>query len=118
MQPILELLSPTLVDRILDEAFQLLREPGVMVQSPEGRELLQDAGAAVDSGSEVVRFPEVILRRALETVPREFSLFTREGAPAVHYGGNVVQFDPGSSGVNVLDPETGQHRPAVTPDLV
>jgi trimethylamine--corrinoid protein Co-methyltransferase len=118
MQPILELLSPTLIDRILDEAFQLLREPGVKVQSPEGQQLLQDAGAAVDSGSEVARFPEVIVRRALESVPREFSLYTREGAPAVHYGGNAVQFDPGSSGVNVLDPETGQHRPALTPDLV
>ena len=118
MQPMLELLSQALIDRILDEAFQLLREPGVKVQSLDGLQLLQDAGATVASGSEIVRISEVIVRHALETVPREFSLYTRGGATAVHYGGNAVQFDPGSSGVNVLDPETGQHRPAVTPDLV
>ena len=118
MQPILELLEQGLVDRILDEAFQLLREPGVKVQSPEGQQLLQAAGATVDGGREVVCIPEAVIRHALETVPREFSLYTREGEPAVHYGGNTVQFDPGSSGVNVLDPDTGQHRPSVTPDLV
>ncbi len=118
MQPILELLDPGLVQRILDEAFQLLQEPGVKVQSPEGLQLLQAAGASADAGSEVVCIPETVVRRALETVPREFWLHTRDGEPAVHYGGNTVQFDPGSSGVNVLDPETGQHRPAVTPDLV
>jgi trimethylamine:corrinoid methyltransferase-like protein len=118
MQPTLELLSPDLVEQILDETFQLLQEPGVRVQSAEGLQLLQTAGATVDAGREVVRIPEVMVRRALETVPHEFSLYTRAGEPAVHYGGNAVQFDPGSSGVNVLDPETGQHRPSVTPDLV
>jgi len=118
MQPILELLEPGLVQRILDEAFQLLQEPGVRVQSPEGLQLLQAAGASADAGSEVVRIPEAVVRHALETVPPEFWLHTRDGKPAVHYGGTTVQFDPGSSGVNVLDPETGQHRPSVTPDLV
>jgi trimethylamine--corrinoid protein Co-methyltransferase len=118
MQPILELLNQDLVDRILDEAFQLLQEPGVKIQSPEGLQLLQAAGATADTGREVARIPEATIRRALETVPHEFSLYTRDGEPAVHYGGNTVQFDPGSSGVNVLDPETGRHRPSVTPDLV
>jgi trimethylamine--corrinoid protein Co-methyltransferase len=118
MQPILRLLSQDLVDRILDEAFQLLQEPGVKILSPEGLQLLQAAGVTVDPGREVVHIPEATIRRALETVPSKFSLCTRDGEPAVHYGGNTVQFDPGSSGINVLDPETGQHRPSVTSDLV
>jgi trimethylamine--corrinoid protein Co-methyltransferase len=36
----------------------------------------------------------------------------------VRYGGDAVHFDPGSSGVHVLDPETLEHRPSQTPDLV
>jgi trimethylamine--corrinoid protein Co-methyltransferase len=36
----------------------------------------------------------------------------------VHYGGDAVHFDPGSSGVHVLDPDTGEHRPARSDDLV
>ena len=51
-------------------------------------------------------------------MPREFWLYSRDGQPAVHYGGDAVHFDPGSSGVNVLDPVTLEHRPAITPDLI
>jgi trimethylamine--corrinoid protein Co-methyltransferase len=118
MQPILQVLEPDMVQRILDEAFQLLQEPGVRVQSPEAVHLLEAAGAAADATREAVRIPEAVVRGALQTVPRGFVLYTRDGEPAVRYGGDAVQFDPGSSGVNVLDPESGQHRPAVTADLV
>jgi trimethylamine--corrinoid protein Co-methyltransferase len=114
----LQFLTPELVDRILDEAFQLLLEPGVQVQSPKAQALLASAGAQVDQASGVTRIPEAIVRQALATVPKEFDLYNQAGAPAVHYGGNQVHFDPGSSGVNMLDPETLEHYPAQTADLV
>jgi len=118
MQPKLVLLPPDLVDRVLDEAFQILMNPGVKVQSPEARGLLAEAGAQVDEASEVVHIPEAAVRRALETVPREFFLYNRAGEPVVRYGGDAVHFDPGSAGVHVLDPETLEHRPSTGPDLV
>lgn len=116
MQPKLELLSPDLIARILDEAFRLLMTPGVKVQDAEARDLLAAAGASVDG--EIVHIPEKVIRRALETVPAEFHLYDREGCPTVRYGGEAVHFDPGSSGVHVLDPETLEHKPAETADLV
>jgi len=118
MQPKIELLPPELVERVLDESFQLLREPGVKVQAPEVRRLLAGAGAHVDKVHDVVRIPESVARQALETVPREFFLYDRAGDPAVRYGGDAVHFDPGSSGVHVLDPDTLEHRPSRAPDLV
>lgn len=118
MQPKLQLLTPDLTARILDEAFQLLREPGVKVQLPEARQLLAAAGAEVDEAAEIVRLPERLVREALATTLSEFFLYNRQGQPVVRYGGDAFHFDPGSSGVNVLDPETGEHRPAVTTDLV
>ena len=36
----------------------------------------------------------------------------------MRYGGDAVQFDPGSSGVQVLDPDTLEHRPSQANDLV
>jgi trimethylamine--corrinoid protein Co-methyltransferase len=117
MRPKLELLTPELIARILDEAFQLMLKPGIKVQSPEARELLASAGAHVDPAAQVVRIPEKAVRAALETVPSEFFLFDRRGQPRVQYGGDAVHFDPGSSGVHVLDPETGEHRSAETKDL-
>lgn len=118
MQPKVELLSSELIGRILDEAFQLLRSPGVKVQAPEARRLLAEAGAQVDEANEVVHIPEALARRTLESVPREFCLYNRAGEPVVRYSGDAVHFDPGSSGVHVLDPQTLEHRPARTPDLV
>jgi trimethylamine--corrinoid protein Co-methyltransferase len=118
MQPKIELLTHELIDRILDEAFQLMMKPGIKVQYAEARELLSSAGCEVDEASEVVRIPESVARTALETVPSHFVLYDREGNPKVTYGGDAVHFDPGSSGVHVLDPETLEHKPSYTADLV
>jgi len=115
-QPKLELLTVDLIDRILDEAFQLMQKPGIKVQSAEARDLLSEAGAMAEG--DVVKIPEKIIRKSLETVPAEFHLYDRNGKPKVHYGGNSVHFDPGSSGVHILDPETVEHKPSYTADLV
>ena len=116
MQPRLELLTPDLIARILDEAFQLMVKPGIKVQAPEARDLLAAAGAQVRD--EVVSLPESIVRDALASVPRTFHLYDRHGSRAVIYGGEAVHYDPGSCGVHVLDPETLEHKPSLTADLV
>jgi trimethylamine--corrinoid protein Co-methyltransferase len=118
MQPNISLLSDELVKQILDEAFQLLINPGIKVQSPAARLLLEDAGAKVDIDAEVAHIPEKLVYQALETVPHQFYLYDRNGNPKVNYGGNAVHFDPGSSGVHILDPDTTEHRPSVSSDLV
>ncbi len=117
MRPKLELLTPDMIARILDEAFQLMLEPGIKVQSAEARQLLASAGADVNEATEVVRIPEGLVRAALQTVPKEFFLFDRRGNPRVRYGGDAVHFDPGSSAVHILDPDTGEHVPSETKDL-
>jgi len=117
MQPKIELLTQELIDRILEEAFQLMMKPGIKVQYAEARELLGSAGCEVDEGEQVVRIPESVARKALETVPSQFFLYDREGNPKVTYGGDAVHFDPGSSGVHVLDPDTLEHKPSYTADL-
>ncbi len=118
LQPQITLLSDDLVKRILDEAFQLLINPGIRVQSPDARQLLAEAGAKVDSDIEVAHIPDRLVYQALETVPHQFLLYDRNGNPAINYGGNSVHFDPGSSGVHILDPDTLEHRPSYTDDLV
>lgn len=118
MQPKLTLLDSPLVERVIGEAFQLLERPGVKVSSAEARALLAEVGAKVDHQTEVVSIPESIGRKALASAPSHFNLYNREGMPVVRYGGDAVHFDPGSSGVNIFDAGTRQHRPAVTADLV
>ena len=94
MRPKLELLDKPLLDRILDEAFQLIEDPGVRV-APYVEDLLRGAGITVKDG--VAHIPESLARRLIELVPRGFCLYDRNGKPAVHYVGDDVHFDPGSS---------------------
>ena len=114
-RPPLDLLEPAGVERILDEAFAVLGDPGVRVDDAETRTLLAGVGAEIREG--VARIPESVVRAALATVPRTFTLHARDGSPAVRYGAGEVAFDPGSCGVAVLDPETGEHRPSTAADL-
>ncbi len=116
MQPSLRILEPALVDRILNEAFQLLSTRGVTVQVPEAVELLASHGARIQETT--VQIPEALARNCLQSVPREFFLHNRAGEAVVHYGGNHVHFDPGSSCVHILDPHTLEHRITQSADLV
>mgnify|MGYP002640488901 CR=1 FL=1 len=118
MQPKISLLTPPLLEKIIAEAFQLLQQPGIKVMSASARELLAEAGAQVDEERQVVRISERLAHQALDSVPKEFYLYNRAGEAAVHYGGDSVHYDPGSSGVNILDPETMEHRPARSEDLI
>jgi trimethylamine:corrinoid methyltransferase-like protein len=115
MTPRLQLLDSATVDKVLSEAFELIQNPGVKV-APIAAELLIASGVRVSGG--IAHISEAVARRALGSAPKEFWLFTRDGQPAVHYGGDEVHFDPGSSCLNILDPETGLPRLAKAADLV
>jgi trimethylamine--corrinoid protein Co-methyltransferase len=116
MTPRLQLLPPQVVHRVLGEAFELLGNPGIRLTDPEPQEMLAAAGAEVKDG--IARIPRQLLLRALESAPRQFQLFKRDGQAAVHYGGDAVHFDPGSSCLKILDPETLEARLAAAEDLV
>lgn len=118
MRPKLEILSQEQVQRVHEDAYQLLSKVGVKVQSQEARQLLSDSGAMVDSSGDVVKIPASVIETALKTAPSIFHLYNRQGSAKVTYGGDHVHFDPGSSGVHVLDSETLEHRPSITADLV
>ena len=115
MRPRFELLDPSLIDRVVAEALQLLQRPGIKVEEPEAIALLVANGAT--AAGERVSIPEAMVRRALDTVPHSFELYDRAGTPAVRYGSGAVHFDPGSSGVAVLDPETLDTRQSQAADL-
>jgi len=110
--------DPPLVEQIIDEGLALLTDPGVRVHNADALRLLADAGAQVDFEKQVACIPEALVRQALSTAPSEFDLYDQTGAPAVHYGGDDVHFDPGSAGLTILDDESGVQRKAVTADFV
>ncbi len=118
MRPKLQFLNTALIDQIIAEAVELLKDPGIRVHNEEALRLLAQSGANVDMANQVARIPERLVRQSLETAPREFCLHDLDGKPAVHYGGDTVQFDPGSAALTILDRSTGEPRAPVTADFI
>jgi trimethylamine--corrinoid protein Co-methyltransferase len=117
-KPKLELLSPELVDRIVEEGLALLEGTGVLVENAEAAALLQEAGAALDLATGLIRVGRKVVEAALATTPAVITLYDRAGTRAFTVGGDEVHFDPGSAAVALLDHATQSERKATTADLV
>ena len=118
MRPKLNILGEEMVEQIIAEGLELLMDPGVRVHNQEALELLAEAGARVDMETQIAYIPEDIALKALDTAPSDFYLYNLDGEQVVHYGGDSVQFDPGSAAITILDSETQEQRQPVTPDFV
>lgn len=118
MRPKLTLLSDEIIARIFAEAYELLLKPGIKVQNEEAREMLRREGVYIDPETHVAQIPASLVQRALESVPRKFYLYDYDGNPTVQYGGDAVHFDPGSSGITMLNPDTLEHDTTQTEHLI
>ena len=118
MRPKLNVLSNELIIKILNEAKRVLAETGIEVRGPELRALLLDSGLPSDSSGERILFPVDVVERAIESAPKSFTLFDRNGDTHANIGGDNVHFVPASSGLSILDHRTGETRLANTTDFV
>jgi trimethylamine--corrinoid protein Co-methyltransferase len=116
IRPKLTFLSPETVDRAIDEAYELLWNPGVRVHYDEALQLLADAGATVDMESRVAKIPRTLAEKAVETAPSSFHLYDFDGEAVIHYGDDDIHFDPGSAAIEVADYDARQSRAPVTAD--
>jgi trimethylamine--corrinoid protein Co-methyltransferase len=116
IRPKLEFLSPDTVQRVIDEAYELLWDPGVRVHYDEALRLLAEGGATVNMETRIAQVPRDLAEKALETAPSSFHLYNLAGEPVVHYGGDDVHFDPGSAAIEIADYGVTQSRVPVTTD--
>jgi len=123
--PYLELLEQSLVEKIIDEAFDVLERTGVLVENAEGCRLLEDAGMRVLRPTErgaVISIARGLAEQSLKAAPSSVELYEREPGhePAItlEQGSERVYFNPGSSAPNVFDGRSRKIRPARTKDLV
>jgi trimethylamine--corrinoid protein Co-methyltransferase len=117
MRPRLEVLEPSLISSIVDEAKRILAEVGMEIRGKELRTRLLDHGLKQHENGRVL-FSADVVEKAIETAPTSFVLHDRDGNPHADIGGDRVHFVPGSSGLKVLDHRTGEVRLANTADFV
>ena len=80
-----------------------LRIRVIRVETPLGRKILREAGATVDDGTKLVKFPRALVESSLKSICRDFTLSARRpGADLVFKdgkldGGDCVLLPDGSA---------------------
>jgi len=113
---ILTFLSRDDIESIHSGSLQLLEKTGVLVKNESALELLRSSGCRIESNR--VRFPSDLVETSIKKAPSSFNLYSREGSASLIVGSDNTIFDPGSSGTEFLDSQTGEIRTALANDLV
>ena len=114
--PGFRILSRCQMDAIHDASMRILAQTGVRVYNDEAVRLLGDAGAFV-GGDALVRIPAHLIDWAVGASPSNITIFDRNGSETMQLGRRRTYFGTGSDTPNVIDPYTGERRPAVLADV-
>ncbi len=96
---------------------EILERTGVCLYDQEAIDLLKDAGAEVTDGNRV-RIPSGMVEKAFGTVPKNVTLYNRNGKRTMQVGGHRSYFGTGSDCLHIIDHRTGKRRLAVLRDIV
>lgn len=108
-------MGPQECEQIHQATLEILERIGIEVHDSKARELLVKGGAKADGL--LVRLPEYMVERALNTTKKRITLYDREGNIAMRAGGYSSYFGGGSDCLNVLDHRTGKRRRATLSDV-
>ncbi|HSR35394.1 MAG TPA: trimethylamine methyltransferase family protein [Anaerolineae bacterium] len=115
--PQFSILSESQLQDLHLAALEVLRRTGIRFHHQEALDMLQEAGAFVSDGN-LVKFPVQLAEDAIASAPSRIIMCDRDGEPALFLEGTKVYFGTGSDCLNLLDPETGEHRKFTAADLV
>lgn len=105
-----EILGREKISTIHDASMHLVEKVGMKIAGDRTLQLLHNNGARTDSDG-LTRLPKKLVEQALKTVPKELTLYTRDGEAAMHiHGGNPVFFGTHADQLEFVDPTTGVVR--------
>ena len=115
--PEFHLLSEKMVEELHFASLKILEKTGVAFECQEAIEILGDAGADV-SNPDRVKIPSHLVEKALKTAPKEITLFTRDGDPAIVLDGKTgSHFGAHADMDDFLDPYTRKRRRCYVEDI-
>ncbi len=96
---------------------EILERTGVCLYDQEAIDLIKNAGGYVTDGNRV-RIPSGMVEKAFSTVPKNVSLYNRNGKRVMQVGGHRSYFGTGSDCLHIIDHRTNERRQAVLQDIV
>jgi trimethylamine---corrinoid protein Co-methyltransferase len=112
-----EALSPEEVERIHAASVIILEKTGVRFLGRKALEAFAAAGAIVDFDQKMVRIPENLLGRVLETTSGHFRLWNRSGETQIDLQDGQIRGHNVGGCVRIFDFMTSQGRNATQSDL-
>ncbi len=106
--PPFEILSADQIESIHHASLQVLAEIGMNFLLEEARQILKDAGCAVDATGTRVRFDPAWIEAQVALAPAAFTLHARNPERSVHVGDNAINFSLVASAPHVSDLEGGR----------
>ena len=110
------LVSDDELEAIHEASLTILEEIGMDFLDAQARQVLRAAGAQVAEGSERVRFDRAMIKEKIATTPAEFTLFARNPAHNLRFGGDHIIFAQVASTPNCSDADRGR-RPGSQEDF-
>ena len=105
------------VERIVDEAMDLLGQSGMHVYSKIAREYLAAAGANVERDDLTVRFPKSLVEDAISCAPSSVTLCGQDDRYDIFLEDSRVYYGTGGTAINVIDLNNGERRPSLIEDV-
>lgn len=103
------------IEEIKRAVFYLMEKVGFKILHEEARKMLRQAGAIVVD--EIVKIPEYVTRKCLETAPKGFSIYDREGRLALEVEGRKSYYGTSTGSPKTMDALTGEIRPTQIKDI-
>jgi len=102
---------------IHEQSIKILEEIGVKIHSRSVLELLEEKGAAVDHDKMIAKLPEELVKDALETAPKEFTLCARDPEHDLQLPSHPYPYATTSGlAIKVVDRHTGEYRSSTRKD--
>ncbi len=114
----IRLLSTEFIEKIVEEAKDVLEKTGVWVQNKEGLELLGNGGAQIDWGKEKAFIPKELVEESLKSVPSSIQFYDRNGNPHMNLEGNNNYFSSGGDAIKIWDSDLNKLREPITEDQI
>jgi len=115
-----EVLSQGEVECIHTASMEILAEVGIKVNYKKARDIFREAGAEVDEEILAVKIPEKLVRQALDTAPKQFSLHGIDAEFRLDIGPD--QASPIFAGLGtptrILDLKDGSPRATTKQDMI
>jgi trimethylamine---corrinoid protein Co-methyltransferase len=112
MQIKLNILSEEQIKEIIQDAYRVMKEIGVLIQNEEAENLLLRYGAKI-LNSNRISIPEEMIEKALSTTPSSIKLYDRDKKLCMNLEGDNIHFNPGSAAVNILIDNDKVRKPTV-----